>query len=1173
MLLLGFAHRACSYGWFDWLGACLLLLAVLAVRAQPRETRPLSVGLPLERELAGGQTHTYQLSLLAEQYIQIEVEQKGLDVVVSLLSADNKKLLEVNSPPDISEQEILTFVTDTAGNYLVEVRALEKAAAAGKYAIKLVVMRNANAHDRPLVEARKLANESLWLEVQGKYDEALPLAEKLLALREKVLGADHPDVGAALNFLAGVYFDKGEFKRAEPLYLRALTIREKAFGKENLDVAESVNDLAVTYLNLAEYERALPLYQRALELFMKLLGPDDMQIPRSLNNLAGLYQHKGEYSQAEPLYRRALTMQEKKLGAEHLDVAESLGKLASLYRDTGDYTKAEPLHLRALALREKLLGQEHPDVAESLNNLGLLYNEMGDYTKAELLYQRALEMREKTLGPDHPFLATTLSNLAALYWDKGDLLKVEPLQLRAIAIKEKVFGKEHPDLANSLNILAGLYRDTGNYDASEKLHQRALAMREKLLGEHHETALSLFSFAKLYQLEGKAGQAESLYKRSLTILEKTVGGEHPFVVQAVNGLASLYSSQGKYNEAEALYNRALKIEERTLNADAPDMARTLSSLSFIAWAKGNKSQAVAQLHRALEISDQNLNRNLLFGSERQKASYLNLFADDLNNAVALHTQAAPQDATALDLAMTTLLRRKGRGLDAMTDAVGTLRRRANSQDQAKFDQVAELRSRLATLTLRGAEATPSATYRAQLKQLEDQAEKLEIELSSRSAEFRTQTQSVTRAMIQAALPKGAALVEFVRYEAVSRERTLPLINKGNPTNSAAGGAKGTDKTKGGSQARYAVYVLTANGNPQWADLGEAGAIEQAITSWRQALRDPQRTDTKRLVRGLAYRLMRPVQTMIGEAKHLLISPDGALNLIPFAALVDEQDKYLVENYSISYLTSGRDLLRLQTARTSRGEAVVVADPDFGDPPVVLASNNASRKGEVRLDQSKVLFTPLAKTRTEARALMDLLPKSTLLTKTQATEAALRQLHGPRILHIATHGFFLEENEAAAETRGVAGTRLGKWVAKVNNPLLRSGLALAGANQGKNGDDDGILTALEAAGLDLWGTKLVVLSACDTGVGEIKNGEGVYGLRRAFVLAGAESELMSLWPVSDSSTSDLMISYYKGLQQGQGRGEALRQAQLQMLQNKDRQHPFYWASFIQSGEWANLEGRR
>ncbi len=547
------------------------------------------------------------------------------------------------------------------------------------------------------------------------------------------------------------------------------------------------------------------------------------------------------------------------------------------------------------------------------------------------------------------------------------MLKVEPLQLRAIAIKEKAFGKEHPDLARSLNILAGFYRDTGNYPESEKLHQRALAMREKLLGEHPETALSLFSFAKLYQFQGKAEQAENLYKRSLTLLEKTVGGEHPFVVQAVTGLANLSSSQGKHDEAEALYNRALKIEERTLNADAPDIARSLSSLAFVAWAKGNKSQAVTQLSRALEISEQNLHRNLLFGSERQKASYLNLFADDLNNAVTLH--AASQDATALDLAMTTLLRRKGRGLDAMTDAVAALRRRASAQDQAKFDQVAQLRSRLATLTLRGAEAAPPAAYRAQLKQLEDQAEKLEIELSSRSVEFRAQTQSVTRAMIQAMIPRGSALVEFVRYEAGGlRERTLPITIKGNAMNAAAGGAKGTNKSRTSGQARYAVYVLTASGNPQWADLGEASAIEQAIANWRQALRDPQRADAKRLVRGLAYRLMHPVQAMIGEAKHLLISPDGALNLIPFAALVDEQDKYLVENYSISYITSGRDLLRLQTARPSRSEAVVVADPEFGDPPIVLASNDPRRKGEARLDQSKVLFTPLAKTRTEARAL-------------------------------------------------------------------------------------------------------------------------------------------------------------------------------------------------------------
>ncbi|HYJ89724.1 MAG TPA: CHAT domain-containing protein, partial [Pyrinomonadaceae bacterium] len=179
---------------------------------------------------------------------------------------------------------------------------------------------------------------------------------------------------------------------------------------------------------------------------------------------------------------------------------------------------------------------------------------------------------------------------------------------------------------------------------------------------------------------------------------------------------------------------------------------------------------------------------------------------------------------------------------------------------------------------------------------------------------------------------------------------------------------------------------------------------------------------------------------------------------------------------------------------------------------------------------------------------------------------------PQILHLATHGFFLEDREAAAKL-----TRSGKVnsgaAESLENPLLRSGLAFAGANRHSSGGDNGILTALEASGLNLWGTKLVVLSACDTGLGEVRNGEGVYGLRRAFVLTGAESLVMSLWPVSDYITRELMVGYYKNLKAGMGRGEALRQIELEMLKRPGRSHPFYWASFIQSGEWANLEGKR
>jgi CHAT domain-containing protein len=326
--------------------------------------------------------------------------------------------------------------------------------------------------------------------------------------------------------------------------------------------------------------------------------------------------------------------------------------------------------------------------------------------------------------------------------------------------------------------------------------------------------------------------------------------------------------------------------------------------------------------------------------------------------------------------------------------------------------------------------------------------------------------------------------------------------------------------------------------------------------------------------------------LLGKTSRLLIAPDGSLNLIPFAALVDEQYRYLIERYTISYLTSGRDLLRLQISQPSENAPMIVANPAFGRAETVVAQATRSAgalqprsQGRTSGASTKIYFQPLPSTGREALAIKSLLPEASVLLREQATESAIKQAKAPRILHIATHGFFLSDQEAPpAETRGALGddplrasdSRFGKWAAEIENPLLRSGLALAGANQGKSGDDDGLLTAMEVAGLDLWGTKLVALSACDTGVGEVKNGEGVQGLRRALVLAGSESQVMSLWPVLDTTAKDLMIPYYEALRQGKGRSDGLRQAQLQMLRSKEQRHPFYWAAFIQSGEWADLE---
>jgi CHAT domain-containing protein/Tfp pilus assembly protein PilF len=920
----------------------------------------------------------------------------------------------------------------------------------------------------------------------------------------------------------------GKYEEALPSVERAGEIRERVLGLEHRDVAEAISGLGALYFYKGEYAKTESLYQRALDIREKVLGPEHPIVAASLNNLAIVYQEKGEYAKAEPLYQRALAIREKVLGPEHPLVAASLSNLATLHFKTGAYLKAEPLYQRALAISENVLGPEHPNVASSLIGLALIYSDRGDYQKAESLTVRALAIRERTLGPEHPDVAASLGNLAFIYRYQGDYAKAEPHYLRAMAIWEKAVGPDHYDLAVCINGLANLYFYKGDYEKAEQLYRRALIMKEKVLGlEHRSVSTALNNLAKIYVNKGDYAKAESLYLRSLAILEKVIGPEHPYFILSLDDLAMLYA------------------------------------------AKGDLAQAVTVQSRANSASERKLELNLGAGSERQKLAYLAIFSKETHFTLSLHSQALPQDPQALDLAFTTLLRRKGRGLEAMADTIGALRSRAAPEDQALFDQLAESRSQLALFMLKESGTDKPETYRARLKSLEDNVEELESALSARRPDFRAQAQPVTLNAVQSALPAGSVLVEFAIY------------TPQDPRN---------DKNK--LPPRYLAYLLAAQGQPKWTDLGEAAPIDRAITSWRKALRDPRRTDVKQLARAMDEKVMRPVlalaQSGFGDPRRLLIAPDGLLNLVPFAALVDRQGRYLVERYSISYLMSGRDLLRSPVRSPNNQDTVIVADPDYGAAENAIASSSRDVGLPSGLPESvgsksniaKVYFPPLKGTAGEAQAIKTILPQATVFTREQATEAALKELHSPDILHVATHGFFLRDQEirlvGARDLILDTEQAVGPSNQPIENPLLRSGLALAGVNQrlGRaDQGDDGVLTALEAAGLDLWGTKLVVLSACDTGVGEVKNGEGVFGLRRALSLAGSETQVMSLWPVSDLGARDLMTEYYKGLRRGDGRGDGLRRVQLEMLKGKGRRHPFYWASFIQSGEWANLEGKR
>ncbi|HMB27797.1 MAG TPA: tetratricopeptide repeat protein, partial [Blastocatellia bacterium] len=367
-----------------------------------RDVRPLEPGQSVKRELTGGQRHIYQIKLRADQFLKVIVEQQGIDVVAQVLGPDGAQILEVDSESRPRGQEQVSLAPEAAGDYRLIVKPKQDGPAAGRYEVWIDELRAATEDDRALQEASKLLKEYVKLQGEGRHDEAMPLVERSLEIREKILGPDHRDVAAALNALANIYWNKGDYAKAEPLYQRALTIFEMALGPEDPRVAITLNNLAALYWNKGDYVKPEPLAQRALGIMERAFGREHPNVAMVVNCLAIIYSSKGDYAKAEPLFERALAIWERTLGPEHPNIGIALSNLANVFYNEGEFAKAEPLYQRALAMREKTLGRENDEVAAILNNLALAYLDKGEYEKAEPLYRRALAIREKALGAEHP---------------------------------------------------------------------------------------------------------------------------------------------------------------------------------------------------------------------------------------------------------------------------------------------------------------------------------------------------------------------------------------------------------------------------------------------------------------------------------------------------------------------------------------------------------------------------------------------------------------------------------------------------------------------------------------------------------------------------------------------------------------------------------------------------
>jgi CHAT domain-containing protein len=626
--------------------------------------------------------------------------------------------------------------------------------------------------------------------------------------------------------------------------------------------------------------------------------------------------------------------------------------------------------------------------------------------------------------------------------------------------------------------------------------------------------------------------------------------------------AEILRGLGRYDEAETALRAYLRTQQQRLGPRHPIVGSAHLLLTHLFMAARKPAAAEDSLARGLDIAERELALILATGSEADHGVYFHRNAYLVDVAIQLHTRDAPHSARAAELAMTTVLRRKGRILDASAGAMAALRGRLSPDDAQVLERLDETRAKLAKLILAGPDATGPQGYGKAVAALDEEARELEEFIRKRSAAYRVISQPIDLASVQAMLPGDARLVEIVNYQPYDRRFDLQHV----------------------PPRRYGAYVVARRGAPTFVDLGEVAAIDVAVEEFRTAVADPD--DERVIARGRAlYDLtLAKLAPKLRGANKIALAPDGQLNLVPFAALVEPGGGFVVQHLTITYLTSGRDLLRRNVSARPHGKPVIIADPAF-DGTVVPAATAPSEltRGLRSRDLSIAAWRPLPGTRQEGEAIQQLLAGAQLLRGEQATEGALKAVDAPSILHIATHGFFLTAPPAGAIDGDGSGAGLGRGdrgsspallVLSIGappsadvreNPLLRSGLALAGANTLRSGSYDGIVTALEASGLNLWGTQLVVLSACETGIGKVRNGEGIYGLRRALIIAGAESLVMSLWQVDDRATRDLMTRFYRRLEQGDGRSEALRGAQLELLATVGYRHPYFWAAFQPAGD--------
>ncbi|QQS29999.1 MAG: CHAT domain-containing protein [Sphingobacteriales bacterium] len=1034
-------------------------------------------------------------------------------------------------------------------------------------------------------------------EVIGLYEAAIPLREQYLQIMTTIFGTKHPEYAMALNNLAVLYTKMGAFEEVENFYMSALSVLKGSSFKKRYYYAVTLNNLAQYYGLTSNFTKSEQLFLKALSIIKKI-APNSETHMEVLYNLSEIYRITANYEKAEFFCYQSIQMKKEELGENHYKYALSVVSLAETERAKSNFEVAENLFIYALSLLEESLGEEHIYYATTLNNLALLYADWGFYTEAEKLFYEVLYTAEITIGKNRPFYAIFLNNLANLYLAKGDYLKSESLQLEAISITRSALGENNIYYANSLNGLAVLYTNMGLYSTAESLLLKYLTVVKEILGkenlnyaeglnnlcflfscvEEYEQAekyckesLSIqYTFLEennqnyvsklnnlgiIYYKMGKHDQSEPLLLEALSFQKNISDENHLNYAITLNNLALLYDKVGELEKAKLLYQESLGIVKSTIGENNAGNALILTNLAQLNTQTQNYPTAYPLYTQAMQIYQNQIIQNFTGLSERDREQYFNAIK---YNFEAFHSFAYKAHKTipqtlSKDYDYTLFI--KGLQLATSQQMRNRIAASADTTLLADYENWLGQRRFLGKLYEKTIEQRKIIGIN--IDSLEEAANRAEADLARRSEALAEATDTVryTWQDVQKQLKAGEAAVEIARFNWYNKDWTDTVY--------------------------YALMVVT----PQ--------TKEHPDVVWLEYGKDLEGSHFKNYTGAMKrgendfdsyLQYWKPLDSLLQGANKVYLSLDGIYHKINLETLITPEGKYLGDEKELHLVGSTKDLVKHRKAVTSTLSAVLLGNPAYSADSTTLAITAGQFKKSYnhRCLSSRqypfryILPEPLPGTQTEIDQIGAVLTQAGYSVKSysgkEAAEEAVKSANSPRILHLATHGAFLEISDKPEELNRMQYLADMDIKRAIENPLLRSQLYFSGAQETLSGKypanatyDNGVLTAYEAVNLNLKGTELVVLSACETGLGEVRNGEGVFGMQRAFQVAGAQSVMMSLREVSDAATSLFMNTFYQNFLETGNKRQAFKAAQQTLRNTSDYKHPYYWGAFVLVGE--------